>query len=35
MVAASNIFGAGIGQRITNNVIKSYSDFFTTKEAIQ
>ena len=33
MVAASNIFGAGIGERITKNVISGYSEFFTTKDS--
>ena len=32
MVAASNIFGPGIGPRIINNVLKHYPDFFKTKE---
>ena len=32
MVAASNIFGAGIGERITKKVIGGYPNFFTTKE---
>ena len=33
MVAASNIFGAGIGERITKKVISGFPTFFTTKDS--
>ena len=33
MVAASNIFGAGIGERITKNLISGYPEFFETKNS--
>ena len=33
MVAASNIFGAGIGERITKKVISGFPGFFTTNDS--